>query len=404
MAKVAHAAVLSKGVQTWNCWRQANPAINPDLTGVDVFQQSLVGVDFSNTRLVWANLAGADLSRANLSGSEISEADLFQAQLAEADLRSAKARWTIFAGANLRDANLTAAWLSGANFVGADMRGADLTGANLDKANLTGVNFAGAKLNGCCVYGVSAWDVVLDGAEQNGLVITYPTRPVVTVDSLEVAQFVYLLLNNAKLRSVIDTVTSKVVLILGRFTADRKRILDAIRVELGRRGYVPVVFDFQGPESRDTTETIGALAHMARFVIVDLTDPKSVPHELASIVPTLSVPVQPLILDEGDGPYSMFWDLRKYPWVLPVFRYKDIAVLLRSVGTHVITPAESKATEIGQQRKQIAAEMIRRQVGDVESERAYDSAKSSGEHPVPLEQAIEEIDSERLQESGDADE
>ena len=36
------------------------------------------------------------------------------------------------------------------------------------------------------------------------------------------AQFVYLLLNNAKIRDVIDTVTAKAVLILGRFKGERK--------------------------------------------------------------------------------------------------------------------------------------------------------------------------------------
>ena len=43
-------------------------------------------------------------------------------------------------------------------------------------------------------------------------------EPKVTVDNIEVAQFIYLLLHNGKIRDVIDTVTSKAVLILGRFT------------------------------------------------------------------------------------------------------------------------------------------------------------------------------------------
>jgi hypothetical protein len=65
--------------------------------------------------------------------------------------------------------------------------------------------------------------------------------------------------------------TSKVVLVLGRFTPDRKVVLDAIRDELRKRDYAPVLFDFEKPSSRDITETVRTLVHMARFVIADIT-------------------------------------------------------------------------------------------------------------------------------------
>jgi hypothetical protein len=42
---------------------------------------------------------------------------------------------------------------------------------------------------------------------------------------------------------VIDTITSKAVLILGRFTPERKAVLDAIGDELRKRDHVPVLFD-----------------------------------------------------------------------------------------------------------------------------------------------------------------
>jgi hypothetical protein len=47
-----------------------------------------------------------------------------------------------------------------------------------------------------------------------------------------------LLLHNQKVRDVIDTITSKVVLILGRFTDERKAVLDALREELRKRNYL----------------------------------------------------------------------------------------------------------------------------------------------------------------------
>jgi hypothetical protein len=85
-------------------------------------------------------------------------------------------------------------------------------------------DLTGADLTGCRIHGVSAWDLKLDGARQQNLIIRgwYENEPEITVDNLEVAQFIYLLLNNQKIRQVIDTITSKAVLILGRFTAERK--------------------------------------------------------------------------------------------------------------------------------------------------------------------------------------
>jgi len=84
-----------------------------------------------------------------------------------------------------------------------------------------------------------------------------------------VAQFIYLMLQYKKIQDVIDTITSKVVLILGRFIPDRIVVLDAIRDHLRSRNYLSVLFDFE-PTSRDLTETVSTLVHIARFVIAPL--------------------------------------------------------------------------------------------------------------------------------------
>jgi hypothetical protein len=69
-------------------------------------------------------------------------------------------------------------------------------------------------------------------------------KPEITTDDIEVAQFLYLLIHNEKLRKVIDTITTKVVLILGRFSEERKVVLDAVRDALRTRDLLPVIFDF----------------------------------------------------------------------------------------------------------------------------------------------------------------
>ena len=76
----------------------------------------------------------------------------------------------------------------------------------------------------------------------------------------------------------------KGVLLLGRFTEGRIVVLERLRDELRKRGYLPIVFNFDKPETKDFTETVRLLAGLSKFVIADLTSPKSAPYELGAIV------------------------------------------------------------------------------------------------------------------------
>jgi hypothetical protein len=167
------------------------------------------------------------------------------------------------------------------------------------------------------------------------------TRPnTITVDDLEVAQFIYLLLNNERVRKVIDTIASKVVLILGRFTPERKAVLDAVREELRKRDYLPIVFDFEKPSTQTTMDTVLTLAGMARFVIADVTDPKSVLQELQGIVPSRPrLPVQPILLT-GEPEPPMFDYIKAFPSVLATQYYESTSGLLAAIVERVIEPAE----------------------------------------------------------------
>ena len=85
------------------------------------------------------------------------------------------------------------------------------------------------------------------------------------------------------------------MLLLGRFTEGRIAVLDRLREELRKRGYLPIVFNFDKPETKDFTETVRLLAGLSRFVIADVTDPQSVPAELQAAVPAAMVPFVPII-------------------------------------------------------------------------------------------------------------
>jgi len=247
---------------------------------------------------------------------------------------------------DLSGADLSKADLSRANLIEADLTDTDLYEADLSRSSLIETTIVRAKLAGCRIYGISAWGLKLDDkTEQRDLVITPSDQPTVTVDDLEIAQFVYLLLHSDKMRRVIDTLTAKAVLILGRFTDERKVVLDAIRDELRKHDYVPLLFDFDKPESRDLRETVSTLARISRFVIADITDAKSIPAELELIVPFLpSVPIIPLILRSDHG-YALFGPLMRYPWVIEPYRYVDQAELIASIRDRVIAPAEIKVKE-----------------------------------------------------------
>jgi Pentapeptide repeats (8 copies) len=252
-----------------------------------------------------------------------------------------------FTGADLSGANLFEADLRRAKLSGADLFGADLQGATLVQTDLTG-----ADLTGCKIYGISAWKLNLEGAKQQNLIITdiLVGEPEVTVDNIEVAQFIYLLLHNPKIREIIDTIGEKAVLILGRFTEERKKVLDAIREKLRKHDYVPILFDFDKPASKDLIGTVSTLAHMARFIIADVTDPSSIPLELATVIPTTPVPVQPILLS-GKSEFSMFKDLLwRHDWVLATHRYDTPKQLITDLRERVIRPAEDKVLELRAKR------------------------------------------------------
>ena len=85
---------------------------------------------------------------------------------------------------------------------------------------------------------------------------------------------------------------------------------------------------------------------MARFVVADITEARSIPQKLMVIAPDLpSVPIQPL-LQEGAGEYGMFEHLQRYPWVLKEHVYTSSQHLIADLGERVLGPAEAKAREL----------------------------------------------------------
>jgi len=305
MANEEQLSILRQGVEVWNKWRKVNPDIQVDLSEADLSEINLRDIDLKRAILVGTNFTGTNLSKAKFEQSNMRGAKLSRTDLKEADITKA-----------------------------------DLTKASLRRSTLVRTIIDGAIVSESSVYGISVWDLIGEFEEQKDLVITPTDAPIITVDNIKVAQFIYLLLNNQELRDVINTLTSKTVLILGRFAIpERKAILDALRDKLREYNLLPIVFDFDRPTDKDFTETIKTLAGLSYFVIADITNPKSSPLELQATVPDYQIPFVPII-QEGESPFAMMVDLqKKYPWVLPTRSYDSIETLMKALKPGIIDPA-----------------------------------------------------------------
>jgi Pentapeptide repeats (8 copies) len=303
-------AVLKRSVAEWNQWRSDHPDVVPDLSQARLFRENLTA--------------------ANLSNCEFIDADLSEAKLV---------------AAKLIDANLRGARLCNGDLMRAELTGTDLTGANLSYCRFIRTKVDKASFSNCYIYGISVWGLDGEPQDQLNLVITPDSEPILTVDYLEVAQFVYLILHNDKIRSAIQTIGSKAVLILGRFTTERKTVLEAICEEIRKLGFLPILFTFDPLTSQTTMETMSTLAHLSRFVIADLTDTKSIIGELERIVTSLpSLPVQPL-LHASCELYGMADSILVREMVSPLLRYNNLNDLFGSLLERVVGPAETKAAE-----------------------------------------------------------
>jgi uncharacterized protein YjbI with pentapeptide repeats len=394
-----------KGIAEWNAWRRnsalrkfSNPVpplerldlSHSDLSGADLASANLRYTDLSYSNLVDADLEDADLTHAVLRGAslpihhppqKLSFADLRDTDLrriphpfllganleranlsglvlSEIVLRECNLRGTDFSSADLtradlRSADLAEAKLNGAKLANADLRRAslwrtdlteaDLRGADLQHAVIVEAKLDRATVSGCSVYGVSAWDNSLVDAEQENLIVNKPGEPTVTVDDIQIAQLVHLMLTNDHVRELIRLVSAKGVLLLGRFGGGGIETLRAIAASLRAEKYLPMIFDYERPVQRNYTETVQTLLGLSRFVIVDLTGP-SVPQELYATVPHFKIPFVPII-EAGRETTSTISDILEYPWVVkPPVRFENTPDLLRGLRKLVIEPAEQLVT------------------------------------------------------------
>ena len=244
----------------------------------DFMNANLAGTDFGHAMLRRSRFRAANLSRCRLSPqTNLMETDLCDVIAIDADLSESNFERADLTRACLIRTNLSKAYLFRAEMASADLRFANLQGADLIRTDLIGTDLRHADISDARIYGVAAWDLKTDKETvQSSLIVTWPGDPIIRVDSIELAQFIYLLLNHDKLRDTINSVAERGVLLLGRFGGGGLEVLRAVAAELRKAKYLPMIFDFERPRDRNYTETVKTLVGLSRFVMVDLSGP-SVP-------------------------------------------------------------------------------------------------------------------------------
>jgi len=201
--------------------------------------------------------------------------------------------------------------------------------------------FTGCQIIDCDVFGANIWSLDSIETVQKDLKVPYGENKIkksfISIDDIELANVVYLLSMNANFSKLIDQSKTNCVLILGRFSDGAIDRLHQIKEELRIRNFSPIVFDFKSPKSLDLIEVIVLLSLLSKFIIADLSEPKSVPAELQAILGSLMIPVVP-ILQRNSTPYGTFTSTNRYFWVLPVLIFDTTDDLKRVFDKAIVEP------------------------------------------------------------------
>jgi hypothetical protein len=294
--------------------------------------------NFGNSDLFYANLSQAICDDCLLTTTRCTFAIFRNAGLSNASFCNASLKYADFSGATLRETNFEGSDLREASFKEADLRGANFTRATLVQTDLSH-----ADLSNSLIHGISAYNVALEGARQENLIITPSDEPVISVDNFASAQYVYLLLEHKKVCDIFDAAIERGVLLLGRFSDGGLELLQAVAAKLREMRYLPMIFNLDKQNSQISLKTIRTLVGLSRFVIVDLSG-SSVPRELYAIIPYFRRPFVP-IMQKREETSPMFTALLEYSWVLSPIRFVNKEQLIEFLPSNVVASAEGKLKE-----------------------------------------------------------
>jgi hypothetical protein len=344
MSDELHIDILKKGADAWNRWRQAHSEQTPTFSNRHGYRISAPG--------------GANLEGAKFDGVDMTEWDLSGANLTNASLTGAKLLRTNLSGAVLVGASLNGVNMSSTNFFGANLRGAQLVNTQMLRTD-----FRNADLRDCTVQYASVWDIRTDYAKQDPIYIANTQNsddPIdwtpFPIDDLEFAQLIYTILrDHKKMAGLMKALAKRVVLLLGHICPeDKKEVLEAMADKLRHLPdpRIPMTFDFLQPKSLNYKETVLSLASLSEFVVADVSEPRSTPMELATILSNLAIPVVCVIQGEG-MPFSMISDFQSEIGFVGVVHFKEVGDLIEDFEALVIGPAQDRFNHIQEIKQRV---------------------------------------------------
>ena len=265
--------LLSKSsAASWNNWRKSNEFSPLDLSNANLSNRFLNEFDFSYCNLINTSFKNSELKKAAFKNSDISYAEFSESNLSDAyflDTLSLRTQFNYSLFRNTKFQNFDAI---SADFTGSKLHNVSIDSSKIDfcifeaaifenttisktslmvssfyKTDLSYSKFLDCRFKGslfiktnveqstfenCNIFGISCWKISGTPRLTKNLNISDYKEPPITLDNLENAQFLYLLLSNSRIPSVIDSLTTKIVLILGRFSDQQNSILDLIRYKI----------------------------------------------------------------------------------------------------------------------------------------------------------------------------
>ncbi|MGP1347359.1 MAG: pentapeptide repeat-containing protein [Phycisphaerales bacterium] len=271
-----------------------------------------------NSYLQGSNLSGINGRGVCFRGTRFSHSDITHCRFSPLVLEILS-RYTISPG-TAPQAEEKSVSIGRTDFSGCQINDCDLSYSNFTRADLSGADISDSR-----IYGANFTDIVATGLRQRSLNISPEDEwPAVSVDNVHIASLMRLVLDNKELGQIIDSLGSKTVLLLSRFSDGFAPELQMMREVLAENDLVPLIFDFDPPARKSNLQTIKIMASIARFAIVNISDPRSVPFEIAAIEDIPKFPTQ-LIIREGEEPFGMLDGLyQDRPNIYPPIAYRSV--------------------------------------------------------------------------------